>query len=197
MNMIIETKIAKYQYNGEEKEFNCKTSLTPSEQVQFINNVTDTIMGDNYYSNIRPIIFGITMVNIFTDIDTSEIINSPNSLDNIADFLTETGIVNIIKSKLTADIIDILNSAIDDNLEYRKYNRRSVFEEKLAELITTIENKLSEVDVNDVISTLADNVINTYANSDEFAHNHEQAKNKRNEHIEKITEIIENRKTDE
>lgn len=195
--MIIETKIAKYQYNGEEKEFNCKTSLTPSEQVQFINNVTDTIMGDNYYSNIRPIIFGITMVNIFTDIDTSEIINSPNSLDNIADFLTETGIVNIIKSKLTADIIDILNSAIDDNLEYRKYNRRSVFEEKLAELITTIENKLSEVDVNDVISTLADNVINTYANSDEFAHNHEQAKNKRNEHIEKITEIIENRKTDE
>lgn len=195
--MIIETKVAKYKYNGEEKEFNCKTFLTPSEQVQFINNVTDTIMGDNYYSNIRPIIFDITMVNMFTDIDTSEIINSPNSLDNITDFLAETGIVNIIKSKLTADIIDILNSAIDDNLEYRKYNRRSVFEEKLAELITTIENKLSEVDVNDVISTLADNVINTYANSDEFAHNHEQAKNKRNEHIEKITEIIENRKTDE
>ena len=195
--MIIETKVAKYKYNGEEKEFNCKTSLTPSEQVQFINNVTDTIMGDNYYSNIRPIIFDITMVNMFTDIDTAEIINSPNSLDNIADFLAETGIVSIIESNISTDIIHVLHDAISDNLEYRKYNRRSVFEEKLAGLITTIENKLSEVDVNDVISTLTDNVINTYANSDEFAQNHEQAKNKRNEHIEKITQIIENRKNDE
>lgn len=192
--MIIETKVAKYKYDGEEKEFTCKTSLTPSEQVQFVTNVTDTIMGDNYYSNIRPIIFDITMVNMFTDIDTSEIINSPNSLGNIADFLAETGIVSIIESNISTDIVHVLHDAISDNLEYRKYSHRSVFEEKLAGLITTIENKLSEVDMNKVISIIVDNLINTYANSDEFAQNHEQAKIKRNEHIEKITEVIEKQK---
>ena len=55
-------KMGVYTRNGLEFDFNFHTSLRAVDKMRFVSNVTDLVVGDNYYSVIRDIIFNFNII---------------------------------------------------------------------------------------------------------------------------------------
>lgn len=171
-------KMGVYNKNGEENIFNYYVTLRAVDKIKFINYVTNTLVGDNYNSVIRNLIFDYAIIDIFTDIDTSDIDNSIDPINDIEDLLDETNIVDIVKAN-TPELIDELNKAVDDNIAYRTGIHKNPIAESLSNLLNTINAKVSGIDTEkmmemaEILSNVsgeltADKAIDAYFKSDVF-----------------------------
>ena len=111
--MIRNVRTGVYTYNGEEVSFNFYTSISAYDEVRFVNTVTNTLVDDSYISVIRNLIFDFEIIDIFTDIDISNI----KDINAIEQFLEETNIVEIVKANVDSDVVEELNRAVDENIE--------------------------------------------------------------------------------
>jgi hypothetical protein len=179
-------KNAIYKYVDEEIQFDFYTSLPTSKKMEFVNNVSYLLIGDNYNVVLKNLLFDLFVVNIFTNVDISDIINSDTFIDDAEDFLDETNIVEIVKANAEIGVMDELERAIDLNIEYRTGIHRNIISESIANLINTFENKVGSFNVNademmgmmDVLSGLSneltmDNLLDAYARSDMYKANRE------------------------
>lgn len=167
-----------YLYNGETQNFNFGTNLSSMDKLRFVDSVVDLLVGDrNYNSIIRNLIFDFFIVDIFSDIDTSDFIASSSFVDDVELFLEESNVVDIIKANVDDDVIDELNRAVDLNIEYRTGIHRSPLNEAIANLLNTIEQKIGSVDLNGMMDMAQlfsgmteeftpENIVNAYLNSD-------------------------------
>lgn len=167
-----------YMYNGEAQNFNFGTNLSSMDKLRFVNSVVDLLVGDkNYNSIIRNLIFDFFIVDIFSDIDTSEFMGSPSFIDDVEQFLGESNVIDIIMANADDGVIDELNRAVDLNIEYRTGIHPSVLNEAIANLISTIEQKIGSVDLNGMMDMAQlfsgmteeftpENIVNAYLNSD-------------------------------
>lgn len=199
MNRIVKTGV--YTKNGEENRFNFYTSLSTVDKIRFVNTVTSTLIGDNYYSFIKNMIFDITIVHIFTDVDVSDIMSSDNALSEIENYLNDTNIVEIVKANVDFGVIEELNKGVDDNIEYRTGIHKNPISESLSHLLDTIENKVSVIDTEkmmemaQIISGMSgeltvDKMIDAYSKSDLFKQNYANVmaeKNQRNDDVDVVT----------
>ena len=144
-------KMGVYTRNGLEFNFNFNTSLRAVDKMRFVSNVTDLVVGDNYYSVIRDMIFNFNIISIFTDVDISDITDpdNNNAISMIEDLLCETNIVAIVIAE--DGLIDELQKAVDDNIAYRTGIHNNPLTESLGNLMNTIERKLDGVNVDDMI----------------------------------------------
>lgn len=165
-----------YTRNGEEFVFEYKTDLSIKEKDIFVMNVCDTIIGSDYHSLLKDLIFDFQIVSIFTDVDLSEIKNADDTIDWVESFIEETNIVDIVKPNLKKGLLDELEKAIDANIEYRTGIHKNILHEALSGLIKTLEEKIEGVDtkammdVAGVLSGLSgelttDNIVQSYINS--------------------------------
>ncbi len=172
-------KMGVYTYNGEDISFEYYTTLRAIDKINFVKAVTDTIVDIDYYSMIRNLIFDYMIIKIFTNIDTSNIDGSNDTIGMIEDFINETNIVDIVKSNIDFNIIDELNNAVDANIEYKTGIHKNSITESLGHLLKTLNEKVSEVNTDEMMKmakTLssvsgeltADKVIEAYAKSDLF-----------------------------
>lgn len=179
-----EARTGTYIYNGEYRNFNFYTEMSAYDKLIFVNSVVDTLVDDdNYNSIVRDLIFDFTIVRMFTDIDTSFVNqkdddeNDINPIIPIEDFLLETNVVEIVKANVPSYIFDELNNAINLNIQYRTGIHYNPVSEAIANLISTLEKKMAQVDLDsimDVVQKFAgmtddftlDNLVNTYMNSD-------------------------------
>lgn len=199
MNRIVKTGV--YTKNGEENRFNFYTSLSTVDKIRFVNTVTSTLIGDNYYSFIKNMIFDITIVHIFTDVDVSDIMSSDNALSEIENYLNDTNIVEIVKANVDFGVIEELNKGVDDNIEYRTGIHKNPIFESLSHLLDTIENKVSVIDTEkmmemaQIISGMSgeltvDKMIDAYSKSYLFKQNYANVmaeKNQRNDDVDVVT----------
>lgn len=171
-------KMGVYTKNGEENVFNYYATLRAVDKIKFVNYVTNTLVGDNYNSVIRDIIFDYAIIDIFTDIDTSDIDNSIDPINDIENLLDETNIVDIVKANIP-ELIDELNKAVDDNIAYRTGIHKNPIAESLSNLLNTINAKVSGIDTEkmmemaEILSNVsgeltADKAIDAYFKSDVF-----------------------------
>lgn len=180
-------KMGIYTRNGLEFEFNFYTSLRAIDKMRFVDSVTDLVVGDNYNSVIRDMIFNFNIISIFTDVDISDITNPENNdaINMIEDLLNETNIVEIVIANAQTGLIDELNKAVDDNIEYRTGIHKNPLTESLSNLINTIERKLDGIDTDAMMGAAQifsgmtgeltpERMLDAYANSDVFKQNHEQ-----------------------
>lgn len=147
--MVRNTKQGVFTYNGEEFDFNYYTFLNTADKVNFIKSVTEVVVGDNYYSIIKNLMFDFQIIDKFTDIVVHEIIGCAKdelNIDTIEDFLIETNIVEIIKANVIPNVIEELEKAVDDNIEYLTGIHRNSVAESFSRLINTIEQKVSSID---------------------------------------------------
>ena len=176
--MIRNVKMGVYTKNGEENTFNYYTTLRAVDKIKFVNYVTNTLIGDSYDSVIRDIIFDYAIIKIITDIDTSDIDNSINPINNIEDLLDETNIVEIVKANADT-LIEELSEAVDKNIEYKTGIHKNPIAESLSKLLNTINGKVSGIDTEkmmemaQVFSSMsgeltADKAIEAYFNSNMF-----------------------------
>ena len=192
MNRIVKTGV--YTKNGEEYNFNFYTSLRARDKLKFVNFVVNTLIDDNHYNSIiKPLIFNFAIIEIFTDIDTSDIQDSNDSISLIEELLDETNIVEIVKANVDKDLINELNNAVNLNIEYRTGIHRNSLSESLSRLLDTLENKVSEIDTSSmfdmaqVISNMSgeltvDKMLEAYVKSDVFKQRYEQVFDDKEKH---------------
>lgn len=185
--MNIEIKTGTYNRNGESIPFEFSTSLSASNKLNFVNSVVKVVVDDDDYNYvIENMIFDFYIVNYFTNIDVSEIMESPNNIDMIEDFLNETDIVNIIKMNAVHGIINELEKAVSLNIEYKTGIHINPISSSLSSLLDTIEQKVDGIDFEEMMGIAgsianisdeltADKLLDAYAKTDIFKKNWENA----------------------
>lgn len=178
-------KMGVYTRNGEEVRFNFYTSLRAYDKMRFVQNVTNLVVGEDYNSVIRDMMFDFMIIDIFTDVDITEINNSKDAINMIEQFLDETNIVTIVKANAEAGVIAELEKAVDDNIEYRTGVHKNPIADSISSLLNTIETKLSNIDTDSmmqmaqVISGMSgemtpERLLEAYSNSDMFKERYAQ-----------------------
>ena len=178
-------KMGVYTRNCEEVRFNFYTSLRAYDKMRFVQNVTNLVVGEDYNSVIRDMMFDFMIIDIFTDVDITEINNSKDAINMIEQFLDETNIVTIVKANAEAGVIAELEKAVDDNIEYRTGVHKNPIADSISSLLNTIETKLSDIDTDSmmqmaqVISGMSgemtpERLLEAYSNSDMFKERYAQ-----------------------
>ena len=186
--MNTNTKMGTYFYNDESYNFEFTTSLSIKEKITFVNTVANTVVDDNYNYLLRSIMFDFMIVKTFTDIDTSflkvedEYGNIITDIDLLEKFLDETIIVEIVKVNMEFGLLEELNNAVDKAIEYRTGIHPNPLNDALASLLSTLERKIEEVDLESTMSMVQklagmtdefnlDNLVRAYMNSDTHKNN--------------------------
>lgn len=192
--------------NGDETyNFNFYTDLSAANKTKFVNSVIDILVDDNHYNSvIRNLIFDFYIIDIFTDIDTTELVTSASFLNDVEKFLEETNVVEIVKANVSPSLFDELNEAVNKSIQYLTGIYTNPLNEALASLFSTLERKVNEIDLSDMISMAQkfanmtddftlENAMNVYMNSDTHKKNLAdimEAKNKRAEFAEDLDKAI-------
>ena len=173
-----------FTYNGEDYEFNFQTSLSALDKMTFVKTVVHNLVDDEGYEIVvKDLIFDFAIIEMFTNIDTSFINaqdddgNDINPIILVEHFLNETNVVDIVKSNMEADLLDELKHAVDLNIQYLTGIHCNPLSESVAKLISTLEKKVSETDLNGMMEMAQkfvgmtedfslENIVNAYMNSD-------------------------------
>lgn len=176
--MMNEMKTGVYVQGEENYTFKFYTDLTVSKKMKLINSVVNLVIDDtNYNSVIRDLVFDFYVIDIMTDIDTTDLKTSDNFLDDVEDFLLETNIVEIVKANAFPTLFDELNKAVDDSIEYLTGIHKNPLNDAISSLISTFEKKIDEVDLKDMMGMVQkfagmtgeltpESIMNAYMNSD-------------------------------
>lgn len=150
MNNEIKTGV--YTLDGEDTPFAFYTSLNAYRKAQFVNAVSDILVGDNYNYVIRDLAFDFCIVAIFTDIDTSDVQDADDGITAMEEFVDKfKPVVDIVKANSVDGVLDELHTAIDLNIEYRTGIHINPISSSLASLLDTIERKVDGIDLNSMM----------------------------------------------
>ena len=131
-----EVKTGVYTIDDKDIPFAFYTSLSAYRKAQFVNSVSDMLIGDNYNYVIRDLAFDFCIVAIFTDIDTSDVQDADDGITAMEDFVDKfKPVVDIVKTNSADGVLDELHTAIDLNIEYRTGIHINPISSSLANLI--------------------------------------------------------------
>lgn len=176
--MEMNMKTGAYTYNDESYNFEFRTDLSVADKLKFVNSVVSLLVDDNHYNSvIRDLIFDYYTIKIFTTVNTEELDNSLAFLNDVEDFLLSTNIVEIVKANAFPTLFDELNSAVDKSIAYRTGIHPSPLSDALASLLSTLEKKINEVDLDSMMGMAQklasmtgeftpDSIVDAYINSD-------------------------------
>ena len=178
MNEMKNIKTGTYTHNDETNNFNFGTDLSIVDKQKFVNTVVGLVVDDKHYNSvIRDLITDFYIIDFFTDIDTTELKDSSFFVKDVEQFLEETNIVDIVKVNMEDNLFVELNKAIDKSIEYRTGIHLSPLNDALASLLSTLEKKVNEIDLDSAMSMAQkfagmtgeltpESIMNAYINSD-------------------------------
>ena len=167
-----------YTYNGESRNFNFRTDLSVAEKLKFVNSVMNLVVDEKHYNSvIRDTIFDFYIVDFMTDVSTKELKDSSTFLNDVEDFLLSTNIVEIVKANAFPALFDELNDAVNKSIQYLTGIHPSPLSDALAHLLSTLEKKINEVDLDSMMGMAQkfasmtgnftpDSIVSAYINSD-------------------------------
>lgn len=149
-----EMKNGVFTYNNESYNFDFSTSLSAYEKMVFVKTVVENLVDDNSYDFVvKDLIFDFTIIEMFTNIDTS-FVNAKDDDGNdihpiiiVEHFLNETNVVDIVKANMEVGLLEELNRAVDLNIQYITGIHVNPLGEAIANLVSTIENKIDNIDL--------------------------------------------------
>lgn len=178
MNNEIKTGV--YTLDGKDTSFAFYTSLSAYRKAQFVNSVSDIMVGDNYNYVIRDLAFDFCIVAIFTDVDTADVQDADDGITAMEEFVDKfKPVVDIVKANSVDGVLDELHKAIDLNIEYRTGIHINPISSSLATLIDTVERKIDGIDLDGIMDLAqsmagisdeltADKLLDAYAKTNIF-----------------------------
>ena len=175
-----------YIHNNETYNFNFGTSLSIADKAKFVNSVVSLVVSDeNYNLVIKDLVFDFYTIDFLTDIDITELKQSPTFLNDVEQFLEETNIVDIVKANMVNGLLEELEKAVNKSIEYRTGIHPSSLGEALASLVSTLEKKVNEIDLGSAMDMVQkftgmtgeltpESLVNAYINSDMHKNNLEE-----------------------
>ena len=196
---------SKYYDSKLEKEidFKYRTELTLQQKVSFVNFVLGVIFDDDYcFSIIKNEVFDIALIYMFTDVLKYEE-DFTFSLNNIEEMLNTTNVIEILKKEIDNDLINDLNEVIDINIAYKTGVNVNSISTSFSSLLKTIENKVSDFDVDEFSNTLKkfgditngmspDKIIELYTKTDAYKKNYKGTLSTKNKQIRELKKEINN-----
>jgi hypothetical protein len=179
-----EMKNGVFTYNNEDYNFDFVTSLSAYEKQMFVKTVINNLIDEEGYDVVlRDLIFDFVIIEMFTNIDTSFINvkdedgNDISQIITIEHFLNESNVVDVVKANISDELLDELNHAIDLNVQYLTGIHTNPLGEAVANLVSTLEKKINEVDLEGMMGMAQkfagmtegfnlENLVNAYMNSD-------------------------------
>ena len=129
--------------------FDFYTDLSVSKKAKFVNSVVSLVVDGEYYNSvIKNLVFDFYVIDIMTNVDTSEIKSSLTFLDDVENLLLETNIVDVVKANAFPTLFDELNMAVDKAIEYKTGIHPNLLSDALSNLINTLEKKVDSFDMN-------------------------------------------------
>ena len=197
---------SKYYDSKLEKEidFKYRTELTLQQKVSFVNFVLGVIFDDDYcFSIIKNEVFDIALIYMFTDVLKYEE-DFTFSLNNIDEMLNTTNVIDILKKEIDNDLIKDLNEVIDINIAYKTGVNVNSISTSFSSLLKTIENKVSDFDVDEFSNTLKkfgditngmspDKIIELYTKTDAYKKNYKGTLSTKNKQIRELKKEINNK----
>lgn len=199
------TYIRMTEIGEETHNFNFYTDLGAAKKLEFVDSVVSILVDENHYNSIiRNLIFDFYIIDIMTDVDIAELKESAAFLDDVEEFLEETNIIDIVKANANPALFIELNNAVNNSIQYLTGIHTNPINDALASLLSTIENKVNEIDL-DSMTEMAqkfaaltkdftiENVVDAYMNSDLHKNNLkeiEEAKNIRAEFAKDLDSAI-------
>ena len=164
---------------NEEVSFKFKTSLDIKDKIHFVSTVCDVVASEHYYSFLKDLIFNFEIIEMFTDVDVSNIITSKDFIGDVEKIVNNTKIVDIVISNVNKNVIDELMVSVDNDIEYKTGVHCNSVVNNCVELIKTIKNKVESIDTDNIIklanqlspiinNLTSDNIVESYANSPAF-----------------------------
>ena len=198
---------SKYYDSKLEKEidFKYRTELTLQQKVSFVNFVLGVIFDDDYcFSIIKNEVFDIALIYMFTDVLKYEE-DFTFSLNNIEEMLNTTNVIEILKNEIDKDLIKDLNEVIDINIAYKTGVNVNSISTSFSSLLKTIENKVSDFDVDEFSNTLKkfgditngmspDKIMELYTKTDAYKKNYKGTLSTKNKQIRELKKEINNNK---
>lgn len=173
--------------NGEETyQFNFYTNLSVDKKIKFVNSIVDLVVDEGRYNSIiKDLLFDFYVIDMMTDIDTKDLLESNNFLCDTEEFLYETNIVEIVKANAFPTLFDELNKSVDLNIEYLTGIHINPLNNALTSLVNTLEKKINEIDSDNMMKMAnafgnmngeitPESIVNAYMNSDIYKKNLEE-----------------------
>ena len=197
---------SKYYDSKLEKEidFKYRTELTLQQKVSFANFVLGVIFDDDYcFSIIKNEVFDIALIYMFTDVFKYDE-DFTFSLNNIEEMLNTTNVIDILKKEIDNDLIKDLNEVIDINIAYKTGVNVNSISTSFSSLLKTIENKVSDFDVDEFSNTLKkfgditngmspDKIMELYTKTDAYKKNYKGTLSTKNKQIRELKKEINNK----
>ena len=197
---------SKYYDSKLEKEidFKYRTELTLQQKVSFVNFVLGVIFDDDYcFSIIKNEVFDIALIYMFTDVLQYDE-DFTFSLNNIDEMLNTTNVIEILKKEIDNDLIKDLNEVIDINIAYKTGVNVNSISTSFSSLLKTIENKVSDFDVDEFSNTLKkfgditngmspDKIMELYTKTDTYKKNYKGTLSTKNKQIRELKKEINNK----
>ena len=187
-----------------EIDFKYRTELTLQQKVSFANFVLGVIFDDDYcFSIIKNEVFDIALIYMFTDVLQYEE-DFTFSLNNIEEMLNTTNVIEILKNEIDKDLIKDLNEVIDINIAYKTGVNVNSISTSFSSLLKTIENKVSDFDVDEFSNTLKkfgditngmspDKIMELYTKTDAYKKNYKGTLSTKNKQIRELKKEINNK----
>lgn len=207
MNILVKnSQYTKTLNNGdtEKKDFSFYTDLTAKNKKHFVTGATDLLVGDeDFHYIIRDLIFKFFVIDVFTDIDTTEVYDAIDVISAMEELVCNTDIADIVLNEIDDALISELKRAIKFNVEYRTHVHLDSIEEAVADLIRAIEKKTDGIDTAEMAESIkrlssmqgefgTENVLNAMLNTDAFLSEKEKRDN-----IVQLRQTSENTHADE
>lgn len=197
---------SKYYDSKLEKEidFKYRTELTLQQKVSFVNFVLGVIFDDDYcFSIIKNEVFDIALIYMFTDVLKYDE-DFTFSLNNIEEMLNTTNVIEILKKEIDNDLIKDLNEVIDINIAYKTGVNVNSISTSFSSLLKTIENKVSDFDVDEFSNTLKkfgditngmspDKIMELYTKTDAYKKNYKGTLSTKNKQIRELKKELNNK----
>lgn len=137
---------------NEQVQFNYTTNLNAKNKIKFVNNTTSLIVGNNYNSIIKDLMFDYSVILMFTDVDTSYIEDEVDAITAIENLVENTNIVDIVVKNADENVIEDLRLALDENISYKTGIKYDPVSKSIAKVFNTIDKMLKDVNIEEMMN---------------------------------------------